>query len=70
MSTDSFEADFRCMPRERLSELHYFGYKLIKETEEQIRYLSPEGKSFVVDKNDPYPSVWFDHEVDMGQLAN
>ena len=33
-------------------------------------YQSPKGVRFVVDKSDPYPSVWFDYEVDMGQLAN
>ncbi len=70
MFKGSFEADFRRVPRERLSELHYFNYKLIKETKEEMYYLSPKGVRFVVDKSDPYPSVWFDYEVDMGQLAN
>ena len=57
------------MPRERLTELHYFNYKITKETESEMHCISPNGKHFVVDKSDPEPEVWFDDEVDMRQLA-
>ena len=70
LSTGSFEACFRSMPRKRLSELSLWNYKIIKETEEEILYLSPAGVPFTVDKSASDPEVWFDDEVDMGQLAN